>query len=84
MRLTLTAFTIIACTRVASAQSLFVVPVSDHPFSADEVTVEKNASNVRRAPARKMERFASIAIPPDARGRPYRPPTAATPETSPS
>jgi hypothetical protein len=36
---------------MACAQSLFIVPVSGHPFSADEVTAEKNASNVRGTPA---------------------------------
>ena len=30
----------------ASAQMLTVVSVSGHPFSGDEVTVEKHASNV--------------------------------------
>jgi hypothetical protein len=46
------AFAIVVLGSLASAQSLFVVPVSGHPFSGDEVTVEKNASNVRGAPAR--------------------------------
>ena len=51
MRFPLTAFGIAMFAWVASAQSLFVVPVSGHPFSADEVTTEKHASNVRGAAA---------------------------------
>jgi hypothetical protein len=52
LRFPLAAFAIVACGWIGTAQSLFVVPVTAHPFSGDEVTVEKYASNVRGASAR--------------------------------